>query len=269
MLVKRVVEPFLIKSEERNNRMTFSTVAIGKKISNLRKEKNLTQMELADAMGVSYQAVSNWERGNSMPDISKLPELATLFGCTIDDLLTDGEAKDIIKHVVNGDAEVFVQQHKVSGQSIGEVAPILKPEQTERLMDSILSQNEERMTIEDLIGIAPFVGEDYLDQIVDKIDVAEDMGAIQAIAPFLSEESLDKLLRKCTSVGNMHQVVGLAPFLSEETLDYLVMSALEKGDISNCKGLYPFLSNQTLHKLADALVKKHGFMAIRDLAPFL
>ncbi|MFT4143471.1 MAG: helix-turn-helix transcriptional regulator [Mobilitalea sp.] len=249
--------------------MTFSTVAIGKKISNLRKEKNLTQMELADAMGVSYQAVSNWERGNSMPDISKLPELATLFGCSIDDLLTDGEAKNIIKHVVKGDAEVFVQQHKVSGQAIGEVAPILKPHQTERLMDSIISQNEEKMTVEDLIGIAPFVGEGYLDQIVDKIDAVENMEAIQGIAPFLSEESLDKLLRKCVLNGNMRQIVGLAPFLKEETLDFLVTDALEKGDVSGCHGLYPFLSKETLHKLADTLVKKHGFKAIRDLAPFL
>ena len=39
----------------------------------------MTQMELADRMGISFQVVSNWERGNSMPDISKLPELAEIF----------------------------------------------------------------------------------------------------------------------------------------------------------------------------------------------
>ena len=38
-------------------------------------------------MGVSYQAVSNWERGNSMPDISKLPELAGIFRVSVDSLL--------------------------------------------------------------------------------------------------------------------------------------------------------------------------------------
>ena len=65
----------------------FSTVAVGKKISTLRKAHNMTQMALADQLGVSYQAVSNWERGNSMPDISKLPELAAIFGVTIDELL--------------------------------------------------------------------------------------------------------------------------------------------------------------------------------------
>lgn len=43
----------------------FDTVKVGKTISRLRKEKNITQMGLADMMGVSYQAVSNWERGVS------------------------------------------------------------------------------------------------------------------------------------------------------------------------------------------------------------
>ena len=42
---------------------------VGRKISELRRERNMTQMELADQMGISFQAVSNWERGTSMPDI--------------------------------------------------------------------------------------------------------------------------------------------------------------------------------------------------------
>lgn len=45
---------------------------VGKCIKNARTNKNMTQLELADIVGVSYQAVSNWERGNSMPDIAKL-----------------------------------------------------------------------------------------------------------------------------------------------------------------------------------------------------
>ncbi|PWL44598.1 MAG: hypothetical protein DBY45_05475 [Clostridiales bacterium] len=45
--------------------MTFSIEQIGRRISGRRKEKNMTQMELADRMGISFQAVSNWERGVS------------------------------------------------------------------------------------------------------------------------------------------------------------------------------------------------------------
>ena len=43
----------------------FDVQIVGRKIGKLRKKCNLTQMELADRMGVSYQAVSNWERGVS------------------------------------------------------------------------------------------------------------------------------------------------------------------------------------------------------------
>ena len=54
----------------------FNMIEIGRRISTYRKEKGLTQMGLANELGVSYQAVSNWERGESMPDIAKLEDLS-------------------------------------------------------------------------------------------------------------------------------------------------------------------------------------------------
>ena len=65
----------------------FDTMKIAKKIKEARIAKNMTQMNLADAMGVSYQAVSNWERGNSMPDISKLEDLCNALDLSIGELL--------------------------------------------------------------------------------------------------------------------------------------------------------------------------------------
>ena len=50
--------------QERMNEM-FVMKKVGRKISELRKAKNMTQLELADKMNVSFQAVSNWERGVS------------------------------------------------------------------------------------------------------------------------------------------------------------------------------------------------------------
>lgn len=55
----------------------FNMESIGRRIAELRKKANMTQMELADRMGITFQSISNWERGNTMPDISKLPELAS------------------------------------------------------------------------------------------------------------------------------------------------------------------------------------------------
>lgn len=57
----------------------FNMESIGRKIAELRKKANMSQMELADCMGITFQSISNWKRRNTMPDISKLPELAELF----------------------------------------------------------------------------------------------------------------------------------------------------------------------------------------------
>ncbi len=59
---------------------------IGKKIKSLRLLKDVKQEELADYLGVSFQAVSKWETGASVPDIALLPGLAVFFGVTIDEL---------------------------------------------------------------------------------------------------------------------------------------------------------------------------------------
>ena len=90
----------------------FDMQKIGKKIVSLRKQKNMTQMELADRMGISFQAVSNWERGNSMPDISKLPELAEIFGVSLDELL--GEKSSLVEAAVENRLEEWSQYCYVS-----------------------------------------------------------------------------------------------------------------------------------------------------------
>ena len=66
--------------------MANINIILGENIRQFRKTMNLTQEELADKLGVSFQAVSKWENAQSAPDISLLPLLAEIFRCTIDDL---------------------------------------------------------------------------------------------------------------------------------------------------------------------------------------
>lgn len=60
---------------------------LGMMISSLRKEKGMTQLELAEKMGVTDKAVSKWERDLSFPDINSISKLAEIFDVSVDDLM--------------------------------------------------------------------------------------------------------------------------------------------------------------------------------------
>lgn len=68
----------------------------GGKISELRRRKDWTQDELAQRVGVSAQAVSKWETGQSMPDIALLSPLADAFGVSVDALL-NGTISEVVR----------------------------------------------------------------------------------------------------------------------------------------------------------------------------
>ena len=63
------------------------------RLARARKTLNMTQADAAECLGVSFQAVSQWERGETSPDIHKLPEIAGLYGVSVDWLLTGKEAE--------------------------------------------------------------------------------------------------------------------------------------------------------------------------------
>lgn len=60
---------------------------LGMLISEIRKQKGMTQLDLAKAMGVTDKAVSKWERDLSCPDINALPALAEILGVSLDELM--------------------------------------------------------------------------------------------------------------------------------------------------------------------------------------
>lgn len=70
---------------------------VGATIVLLRNGKGMTQSELGEHIGVSFQAVSKWERGETLPDISLLPALADALETTIDYLLRSGESNFAFK----------------------------------------------------------------------------------------------------------------------------------------------------------------------------
>lgn len=71
---------------------------LGQNIKSLRMRKNMTQGQLAELVGVSYQAVSKWESGTTLPDVSLVPRIAQIFQVTMDELFSysiEEQEKDI------------------------------------------------------------------------------------------------------------------------------------------------------------------------------
>lgn len=64
---------------------------VGMQIAYLRKKKGMTQADLGERLNVTFQSVSKWERGETLPDTAVLPELARVLETTIDHILTYGE----------------------------------------------------------------------------------------------------------------------------------------------------------------------------------
>ncbi len=81
-----------------------------KKLSCLRKEKGYSQEEVAEKLGVSRQAVSKWERGESSPDTENLIGLAKLYSTSLDELLLDGP--------LLGENRVSVQKEEIEEERI-------------------------------------------------------------------------------------------------------------------------------------------------------
>ena len=62
-------------------------IKFSKRLKELRRERKNTQEALAEHLGISIQAVSKWERGDGMPDITLLPRIASYYDTTVDFLL--------------------------------------------------------------------------------------------------------------------------------------------------------------------------------------
>ena len=280
----------------------FDTVKVGRIISQKRKEHNMTQMQLADALGISFQAVSNWERGNSMPDISKLPELAELFGCSIEELLGGGAPAGNVEKLAKGEGQ------GLSLGEIAEVAPVLTPEVLDEAVESarrgetpsaacgdssLLEGAEVESDDEDFDEDIEDEREDGFDEdideeIEDEEDDEEDEEEPRRFHAFWkrtgrgarahirdgktvcilgAEKSGEKRKDKAKS-KRLKELVMLAPFLSSARLRELVEELRGEGyTVSELVPLAPFLSEEDLDALAELAAADDGELAA--LAPFL
>ena len=112
---------------------------VGSTIKELRKNKNLTQEELAEAINVTPQAISKWENNIGLPDISQLIPLATFFGVSTDIILgiSDNNRNEEIKEILNACNDRSLRKNDVKSWLL--IQEVLKkyPSNLDLLQESI------------------------------------------------------------------------------------------------------------------------------------
>ena len=219
----------------------FSMKQVSRKIVEFRKAKNMTQTELADQMNVSFQAVSNWERGNSMPDISKLPQLAELFGCSVDELL-DGKS-ELLNSAIKDDLQEYVENNDISREELEAVVPVLKPDQVEVIADNMLSKNGDNLNI-----FYPFLDSDALTELAERKNRKGE--PVNDMLPFLDNNYIGRLALQRYEQGQ--SVNEFYPFLDDEVLRELAKRKVGKGE--SIKNMMPFLDRDFLKVIAMSRV---------------
>lgn len=267
----------------------LDTVKIGRQIARLRKAQNMTQPELADRMGISFQAVSNWERGASMPDIGKLPELAEIFGVTVDELL--GQASPLLESAAGGRLDEYLAAGTPTPQELADAAPLLRPDQVqqafaalpdtpigelsgllpylaEETVDTLLLQAAAQGADGKALGEAvPFAGEAAVDAAA--VGMAKSGRDIGPLAPFMSDDGLREAAKERYGAAGLAGVGGMLPFLPDDTLAALAEKEYDENGLSGITALAPFMAEDTLQEMAAREVRKNGLRALAPIAPFL
>lgn len=262
----------------------FDILIIAKKIKENRCKKNLTQMQLADLLGISYQAVSNWERGNSMPDIAKWEELANIFEVNIDEILGCNAETSNIKKYINFQKE----EEGINGiewDELIDIVEFIEPETIRKIVESKYSANE-KISIGVLQNLLPYVAEETTSTLVNMVVENVNLEVIYQVAPFLKKEDLENLIKKCdfskenevTHICNLmpflsrkliadiiskyeglfclDDMIQIAPFSDEEIMEILIKKMDINGGLDNLIRLAPFLPQFTLENLIVELVKQ-------------
>ncbi len=272
---------------------------VGAYISNKRKNRNLTQLELAQMLNVSHQAISKWERGESLPDISILPQLSRVFEVTIDALLNGKadanieadpvhavEAVEIHRVAANGASSVegIAVEVDRAARDEGSAAHVAKMQtvtadvghKLDRAAAASGAQELDKpaVTIDHLVSLAPFVSQEALEAMVARFDGSINLPNLSALAPFLSKATLGALVARSSSdsaeAWQPHHLVSLAPFLEPTALTGLIRQcAIEAFDAAILTSLAPFMEQSELARLVERLEADVPPGLLAALAPFL
>lgn len=268
---------------------------IGKTIADYRKAANMTQSEVADKLGVTYQAVSKWERDESLPDITMLPKIADLFNISIDTLLRGSfemkeekeveTAKQIIEEATESEAvkdedskeetdltdTIFneVEQDIEDtfnnvGSLLEQLAPLMKPNQLDRVV-SKLSKVDKKFN-----KVYPFLKRERMSELIEMTPLDE--LELDELLPFLNSAQRDLLIKKIVLLENVPKWLDLDelyPFLNAEQKTSLLSWLLAYDRFDLIDEFLPFSNAEQREKIIDEMIETGNLEYVSDTYPFI
>ena len=189
---------------------------LGERVADRRRALGLTQAELADALTLTHQAVSKWERGESLPDVALLMPLADILQVTVDELL-------------RGAADRPPSPTERAGRwtwPFRAAAPDAAA--VDKDPDDVPAADAARPlpppALPHILEMAPFLGTGDLDRLVLRLHAdAVSWPEAAQLAPFVSRSTLDHLIHLLgPDTASLKTVEDLAPFVDPATLEDLL-----------------------------------------------
>ena len=195
----------------------FDMIETGKRLSKFRRNANLTQMEVAEKLGISFQAVSFWERGKTMPDLSNLVRIAEIYNVSIDEILNNERQISAIKNFIHND----------EAGDLLEIISIMKPQDIIRAIENSQIKVDR---FEQIISAAPYLEEEVLSKLAyANANNVESFSQICNIACYINKHTLEYLvLQNCEKVESFSQICELAFRMNVDTNSSVVLMHLDK-----------------------------------------
>ena len=206
------------------NMKNFAQFLVGK-----RREKNITQGQLADMVGVSHQAVSKWERGESMPEISKLSDLSSALNVSTEDILT--------------------AMHTESSA----------PEAKEENKDHEYYALPDKTLVGDVCALAPFLSKEALTTAITEIAIAKGSGIAKILFKYADEDILREVALLVFATDTDKGRLDLVPYLPQEEITKLILNRYSSGGIGSMLPLLPFSKDfEVVDMIFKSIVSKDG-----------
>ena len=210
------------------------TPKISAYLKGLRQKSALTQQNVADRFGITPQAVSKWERGESMPDITLLPELAQMYGTSVEGILSAGEPQEI----------TLEDLARTLNQFVGEGL-------FQKILDAYRKAADAReINFPGDIFMALNNGQkDILLEYVPEMDNCSTL--IDEILQYINSAQRSRLIKKIAGKGDYSALELLLPFASRGVRTEIAMLLLERKDFGFLEEMILFLNREQKDMIID------------------